>query len=73
MITLDVTETPFIVDLDTEDANQWMNDNVGKLLHDETYLTYGVGWHLEYDSNSTSWVMLFENDKHSTLFLLRWS
>jgi hypothetical protein len=73
MVTLDVTETSFIEDLDTEDANQWMNDNVGKLLHDDVYLTYGVGWHLEYETECQRWVIQFENDKHASLFLLRWS
>lgn len=73
MVTLDVTETTFIVDLDTEDVNQWMSDNVGKLLHDGTYLTYGVGWRLEYETGCRRWVMQFENDKHASLFLLRWS
>lgn len=73
MVTLDVTESSFIEDLDAKDANQWMNDNVGKLLHDDVDLTYGVGWNLQYEPECQRWVMQFENDKHASLFLLRWS
>jgi hypothetical protein len=72
MITLDVTETPFIQDIDCEQGNQWLVDNVGALIHDDPELTYGVGWKLIWERECQRWVMMFENDKHASLFLLRW-
>lgn len=73
MVTLDVTETSFIEDLDVEAANQWMSNNVGPLIHDDSKLTYGVGWKLIWESECQRWVMQFENDKHASLFILRWA
>lgn len=73
MITIDVTETSFIEDLDVAVANQWMSDNVGDLIHDDEDLAYGVGWRLEHEPACNRWVLFLENDQYASLFLLRWS
>jgi hypothetical protein len=73
MITLDVTDTEFLNTIKVDVANEWMSKNVGELIHDDSELTYGVGWKLVWEPDCQRWVMMFENDKHASLFLLRWS
>lgn len=73
MITLDVTETSFIQDTTCEEANLWMANNIGKLIHDDPHGTYGVGWQLVWESECGRWVMQFDNDIYASLFILRWS
>ena len=71
MITLDVTDTEFL-GTTTDIANEWMSKNVGKLIYDDVEEAVGVGWKLVWEPECRRWVMQFENDKHASLFLLRW-
>jgi hypothetical protein len=71
MVVLDITESTFI-ETDTEEANEWMSKNVGKLKYDRISKAGGVGWYLVHDENER-WLMHFGNDAHASLFLLRWS
>jgi hypothetical protein len=73
MIILDITESPFITDIKCDEADRWMEDNVGTLIHDDPELAYGDGWRLAFEPECKRWIMQFENDIHASLFLLRWS
>lgn len=73
MVVLDVTESLFITGITSDEADQWMEDNVGTLIHDDPELYYGDGWKLVWEPDCKRWIMQFENDIHASLFLLRWS
>lgn len=71
MIILNVTDTDFIA-LDVEEANRWLNDNIGSLVHDDWDCSYGDGWRLEYEPNTHSWLLQIQEESKAILFQLRW-
>lgn len=77
MITLDVSASPFM-NVPIVDADAWMGENIGEVLSDELSNTIGVGWRLymvedKLAHNFGRWYMEFENEKHASWFLLKWS
>jgi hypothetical protein len=75
MITIEITDSPFM-DLPCFEADDWMNDNVGKLISDDISNTVGEGWRVYCADNEehikTRWFAEFENEQHATWFLVRW-
>lgn len=72
MIILDVTGTSFIEDVEAEEANAWMNDNVGAIEHDDCYCSYGKGWRLVYEHHDHRWILKIDKEDKAVLFQLRW-
>ena len=74
MITLNISDTLFMK-VGCDEANNWMDKNIGMLIHDDPELTYGEGWRIVYrpDNGDLDWVLEFEEEHHAVLFLLRWS
>lgn len=75
MTRLDITNSPFL-DVNCDEANIWLNDNIGTLIHDEPDFAYGEGWRIRFDPTRESegrWLAEFEKESHAMFFLLRWS
>lgn len=72
MIILDVTDTLFIDDLSVEEANDWMNTNVGATIHEAWDYSYGEGWRLEFETRALRWILQIEEESKAILFQLRW-
>lgn len=72
-VAIDITVTNFILCERIEDSNKWLNDNIGKLIHDEPELSYGENWKLQWEPITSRWIIQFDDEKHATLFLLRWA
>jgi ketol-acid reductoisomerase len=76
MIELDISNSDFIINTNSDIANQWLNDNVGEMIHDDMALSYGHGWKIEFRMSRFTvgkWILTFDDDKYASLFLLRWS
>lgn len=72
MITLDITYSVFMK-VTTGEGNEWMNKNVGEIVHDDAALSYGKGWRVYHTDYCNSWFVDFETEEHAMLFLLRWT
>lgn len=77
MIKLDISGSSFM-DVPIVEADSWMNDNVGEVISDDTKCTVGFGWRVYMIDDGAAhdfgrWYIEFEEEKHATLFLLRWS
>lgn len=77
MIVLDISTSPFVLDVEEEKADGWMATNIGKLIAtgegDDGCSSRGVGWKVYYDDTQRKWFAEFEHDHHATFFLLRWT
>lgn len=71
MITLNVSLSPFILDITSDEGNEWMIKNVGELIHDDFDHSYGAGWRVLYKEEH--WFVEFDDEKHATLFMLWWA
>ncbi len=80
MIKLDISNTSFIHDVPSCEGDDWLEANVGKIKFEnmEGSRTVGEGWTFYFNDDHGHddhghWFIEFEDEKHASLFLLRWS
>lgn len=69
---IDITHYSFM-DKTAEETNDWMNQYVGRLIHDDPETSYGEGWRLVYERETASWCMKIDDEAKAAFFILRWS